>query len=33
MECNVVLIVLEFNYGVLVYKIVFFGNIGDYFWF
>lgn len=27
MECNVVLIVLELNYGEVFYKIVFFGNI------
>lgn len=33
MECNVASIVSESNYGVLVHKIVFLGNIGDYFWF
>lgn len=35
MECNVASIVSESNYGVLklVHKIVFLGNIGDYFGF
>lgn len=33
MECNVASIVSESNYGVLVHKIVFLGNIGEYFWF
>lgn len=33
MECNVASIVSESSYGVLVHKIVFLGNIGDYFWF
>lgn len=32
MECNVASIVSESNYGVLVHKIVFLGNIGEYFW-
>lgn len=31
MECNVASIVSESNYGVLVHKIVFLGNIGEYF--
>lgn len=33
MECNVASIVSESNYGVLVHKIVFLGNIGEYFLF
>lgn len=33
MECNVASIVSESNYGVLVHKIVFLGNIGEYFGF
>lgn len=33
MECNVASIVSESNYGVLVHKIVFLGNIGEYFCF
>lgn len=32
-ECNVASIVSESNYGVLVHKIVFLGNIGEYFGF
>lgn len=33
MDSNVASIVSESNYGVLVHKIVFLGNIGEYFWF
>lgn len=33
MECNIASIVSESNYGVLVHKIVFLGNIGEYFGF
>lgn len=33
MECNVASVVSESNYGVVLHKIVFLGNIEEYFWF